>query len=275
MSAKVHFVWSTPLSIFIEEKVVTPAGISLRTLVIGARALALFLCSSTERCTIIKCSLCYGVCLNLLAIDTEAGNCVSTVHWFCTYMCFSAWCWCFSTAVYTFGWCIKSTITVIQIKSIFATFIMVGTWGYWIVLLHNHKSHQINLCIKKRLENTICCKENKIVSVIYACASVDLTLFFLCGICDILEHEGPLLEARTSHVLADNLKCAAHAFFKFANERSPYSKFTNSRGCIGLKVCLLSGSEASCWTMISQILFYSLNNITVSNHHNGRNITEN
>ena len=31
----------------------------------------------------------------------------------------------------------------------------------------------------------------------------------------------------------------------------PYSKFTNSLGCLGLKVCLLSGSEACRWTMIS------------------------
>ena len=45
----------------------------MRTLVIGARALALFLCSSTERCTIIKCSLCYAVCLNLLAIHEETA----------------------------------------------------------------------------------------------------------------------------------------------------------------------------------------------------------
>ena len=128
---------------------------------------------------------------------------------------------------------------------------MVGSWGYWIVLLHHHKPHQINLCIKKRLENIIFCKENKIVSVNYPYASIDLTLSFLCGICDILEHEGPLFETRTSHVLAGNLKCAAHAFFKFSSDRSPYSKFTKSLGCNGLKICLLSGSEASRWTMFS------------------------
>ena len=33
-----------------------------------------------------------------------------------------------------------------------------------------------------------------------------LTLFFLCGICAMFEHDGPLLDTRTSHVLGGGLK---------------------------------------------------------------------
>ena len=40
-------------------------------------------------------------------------------------------------------------------------------------------------------------------------------------------------------------------FFKFSSVSSLYSNETNSRGWIGLYVCLLSGSDESLWTIIS------------------------
>lgn len=87
--------------------------------------------------------------------------------------------------------------------------------------------------------------------MLYDQNSPDFTLSFRWGICAMLVQEGPLLETKTSHVLAGKLKWDAQAFFRLASESSSYSKVTNSLGCTGLNVCFVSGSEARRWTMIS------------------------
>ena len=70
-----------------------------------------------------------------------------------------------------------------------------------------------------------------------------ITLSFRRGICEMWVHDGPLLDARTSHVPIGMLKLVAQAALRFANVNSSCSKGTNSLGCIGLKVYLLSGSD--------------------------------
>ena len=78
-----------------------------------------------------------------------------------------------------------------------------------------------------------------------------ITLSFRWGICEMWVHDGPLLDTRTSHVPIGMLKWVPQAALRFANVNSSCSKGTNALGCIGLKVCLLSGSDESFWTTIS------------------------
>ena len=72
-----------------------------------------------------------------------------------------------------------------------------------------------------------------------------LTLSFLWGIWVILEHESPLLETSTSHLLVGRLKCSAQALLRFPWVISSYLNPTKTLGCTGRNVCLLSASTPS------------------------------